>query len=67
MGNEYSINGFSVAGLVGHQWVFGDNRGFTIDINTGIGYNKWSVDGDAVITRGDGFGLKGNISFGWAF
>ena len=67
LGDDYGINGFSLAGLVGHQWVFGDGGGFTIDINTGIGYNNWNVDGDAVLTRGDGVGIKGNLSFGWAF
>lgn len=67
LGDDYGINGFSLAGLVGHQWVFGNGGGFTIDINTGIGYNNWNVDGDAVLTRGDGVGIKGNLSFGWAF
>ncbi len=64
---DYGINGFSLAGLIGHQWVFGDGGGFTIDINTGLGYNNWSVDGSAIIAKGDGVGLKGNLSFGWAF
>ena len=41
--------------------------GPAIDINTGLGYNNWSVDGSAIIARGDGVGLKGNLSFGWAF
>ena len=59
---DYGISGFSLAGLIGHQWVFGDDGGFSIDINTGLGYNNWSVDGSAIIARGDGVGLKGNLA-----
>ena len=63
---EYGISVFSVAALFGHQWVFGDGGGFTIDINSGIGYNNAKIEGDA-LWSGDGVGYKGNISFGWAF
>ena len=63
---EYGISVFSVAALIGHQWVFGNGGGFTIDINSGIGYNNAKIEGDA-LWSGDGIGYKGNISFGWAF
>ena len=46
--------------------MFGNNSGFTIDINTGIRYNNAKIEGDA-LWAGDGLGLAGNISFGWAF
>ena len=60
------IKVFNVALLFGHQWVFGDNGGFSIDINTGIKYNSVTIEGDA-LWAGEGTGLAGNISFGWAF
>ena len=63
---EYGINVFSVAALFGHQWVFGDGGGFSIDINSGLGYNNAKIEGDA-LWSGDGIGYKGNMSFGWAF
>ena len=63
---EYGISVFSVAALIGHQWVFGNGGGFTIDINSGIGYNNAKIEGEA-LWAGDGIGYKGNISFGWAF
>jgi len=54
------------AALIGHQWVFGNGGGFTIDINTGAGYNLIVADDPGTSTV-DGIGYKGNISFGWAF
>ncbi len=63
---EFGINVFGVAALFGHQWVFGDGGGFTIDINTGIGYNNAKIEGLATWS-GDGLAYKGNLSFGWAF
>ena len=66
LGEDASINVFNVAILFGHQWVFGDNGGFSIDINTGVKYNSVTIEGDA-LWSGDGTGLAGNISFGWAF
>ena len=65
-GDGWGISVFSVAALIGHQWVFGNGGGFTIDINSGIGYNNAKIEGDA-LWSGDGVGYKGNISFGWAF
>ena len=64
--DKFGINILNVAGLFGHQWIFGNNSGFTIDINTGIRYNNATIEGDA-LWSGDGLGLAGNISFGWAF
>ena len=66
LGEDFGINVFNVALLFGHQWVFGDNGGFSIDINTGIKYNSVTIEGVA-LWSGDGTGLAGNISFGWAF
>ena len=66
LGAEFGINVFGLAALFGHQWVFGDGGGFTIDINTGIGYNNAKIEGLATWS-GDGLVYKGNISFGWAF
>ena len=63
---EWGISVFSVAALFGHQWIFGDGGGFSIDINSGIGYNNAKIEGEA-LWSGDGIGYKGNISFGWAF
>ena len=31
--NKFGINVLNIAGLFGHQWIFGNNTGFTIDIN----------------------------------
>ncbi len=66
LGTEFGINVFNLAALFGHQWVFGNEGGFTIDINTGARYNNAKIEGDA-LWSGDGVGLAGNISFGWAF
>ncbi len=41
---DVSVTSFSIGGIIGHQWIFGE--AFALDLNLGAGYNMASFDTD---------------------